>query len=183
MLSLFWTFLKIGFLGFGGGYAMLSLLLEETVQFGMTLSEYADLNALNALLPGSVAINSATYVGHLYNGFLGALVTTLSVSIPSVFFTQLFMNYEQKISQNKYLYSMLSTVKIVAVGLIFSVAFSLTLSTIFNLSNLLDWRSFQFDGLSFLIMIAALYLHSKTDVSPLVLILGSGVVGWMLYYI
>ena len=69
ILLIFFTFLKIGFLGFGGGYAMLSLIFEEASKFGMTADQFADLNALDVLIPGPIAVNSATYVGQLYGGF------------------------------------------------------------------------------------------------------------------
>ncbi|WP_443081339.1 chromate transporter, partial [Vagococcus sp.] len=55
LIKLFITFLKIGFLGFGGGYAMLSLIFEEMLSFGMTIEQYADLNALDVLIPGPIA--------------------------------------------------------------------------------------------------------------------------------
>ena len=47
ILLIFFTFLKIGFLGFGGGYAMLSLIFEEASRFGMTADQVADLKALD----------------------------------------------------------------------------------------------------------------------------------------
>lgn len=74
MLQLFFMFLKVGFLGFGGGYAMLALIYQEGAQLGMTVGEFADMNALDALIPGPIEINSATYVGQYYFGFLGGLL-------------------------------------------------------------------------------------------------------------
>ena len=34
-LNLFWAYLKIGLFGFGGGYAMLSLIKHEAVDRGL----------------------------------------------------------------------------------------------------------------------------------------------------
>ena len=59
-LKLFWTFLKIGAVGFGGGYAMLSMITTEAQKFSVTLAQIADLNALDMLVPGPIAINAAT---------------------------------------------------------------------------------------------------------------------------
>ncbi len=76
--QLFVSYLKIGFFGFGGGYAMLSLIQNEVVvQHGwMTNAQFADIVAVSQITPGPIAINSATYVGYtvgLQTGHDGAL--------------------------------------------------------------------------------------------------------------
>ena len=62
--QLFASYLKIGFFGFGGGYAMLSLIQNEVVvqHAWMTNAEFADIVAVSQITPGPIAINSATYV-------------------------------------------------------------------------------------------------------------------------
>ena len=64
--QLFASYLKIGFFGFGGGYAMLSLIQNEVVvqHAWMTNAEFADIVAVSQITPGPIAINSATYVGY-----------------------------------------------------------------------------------------------------------------------
>lgn len=64
--ELFVSYLKIGFFGFGGGYAMLSLIQNEVVvqHAWMTNAEFADIVAVSQITPGPIAINSATYVGY-----------------------------------------------------------------------------------------------------------------------
>ena len=64
--QLFLSYLKIGFFGFGGGYAMLSLIQNEVVvqHQWMTNAEFADIVAVSQITPGPIAINSATYVGY-----------------------------------------------------------------------------------------------------------------------
>ena len=61
-LQLFISYLKIGFFGFGGGYAMLSLIQNEiVVQHGwLTNAEFTDIVAISQMTPGPIAINSAT---------------------------------------------------------------------------------------------------------------------------
>lgn len=183
ILQIFLTFLKIGFLGFGGGYAMLSLIFDEASKFGMTVSQFADLNALDVLIPGPIAINSATYVGQVYGGGLGALVSTLAVSIPSLIFVPAFMRYEEQINNNRYLNAALISVKSASVGLIFAVALSIMLSATFEIDNLFNWQNVNFDCLSFVIMIAAFVLHIRYEINPIVLTLLAGVIGWVFYFI
>ena len=64
-LQLFWTYTKIGLFGFGGGYAMLSLVQDEVVvKHGwITEQQFTDIVALSQVTPGPIGINSATYIG------------------------------------------------------------------------------------------------------------------------
>ena len=66
LLRLFVSYLKIGFFGFGGGYAMLSLIHSEVVERNawLTNAEFADIVAVSQMTPGPIAINSATYIGY-----------------------------------------------------------------------------------------------------------------------
>ena len=65
-LQLFYTFFKIGLFGFGGGYAMLSMIQGEVVtRYGwLTPQEFTDIVAISQMTPGPIGINSATYVGY-----------------------------------------------------------------------------------------------------------------------
>ena len=83
--QLFVSYLKIGFFGFGGGYAMLSLIQNEVVvqHAWMTNAEFADIVAVSQMTPGPIAINSATFVGMRIAGISGALVATAGCVLPS----------------------------------------------------------------------------------------------------
>lgn len=89
-LDLFLVFSKIGIVGFGGGYAMLSLIQDEVVTTHAWLSsqEFTDIVAVSQMTPGPLGINMATYVGYtsvLNAGYppaiamLGSFITTLSI--------------------------------------------------------------------------------------------------------
>ena len=56
-LQLCWVFIKIGILGFGGGYAMLSMIQFEIVEHHawMTASDFADIVAISQMTPGPVS--------------------------------------------------------------------------------------------------------------------------------
>ena len=83
--SLFFTMLKIGLFTFGGGYAMIALLENEFVEKKkyMEKDEFLDMVAIAESTPGPIAINAATYLGYKHLGFLGSLVATVGVIIPS----------------------------------------------------------------------------------------------------
>ena len=69
-LQLFYTFFKIGLFGFGGGYAMLSMIQGEVVtRYGwLSPQEFTDIVAISQMTPGPIGINSATYVGFTVTG-------------------------------------------------------------------------------------------------------------------
>lgn len=84
-LNLFLTLLKIGLFTFGGGYAMIALLENEFVskKEWIDKDEFLDMVAIAESTPGPIAINAATYIGYKSAGFLGSLIATVAVCIPS----------------------------------------------------------------------------------------------------
>lgn len=84
-LRLFWSFFKIGVLGFGGGYAFLPLIQEESLAQGfLTGDEFSTLLALAEMTPGPLALNTASFVGMKTAGWAGALLASVSVTLPGV---------------------------------------------------------------------------------------------------
>ncbi|WP_028910720.1 chromate transporter [Prevotella sp. AGR2160] len=107
-LQLFITFFEIGLFGFGGGYAMISLIQGQVVAryHWLTMGQFTDVIAISQMTPGPVGINSATYCGYTavhnagYNGFmavLGSATATFAVVLPSlilmILISKLFMKY------------------------------------------------------------------------------------------
>ena len=77
--------LKIGLFTFGGGYAMIALLENEFVSKKKWIEkdEFLDMVAIAESTPGPIAINASTYIGYKMLGFLGSLIATIAVCIPS----------------------------------------------------------------------------------------------------
>ena len=108
LLSLFFTFFKIGLFGFGGGYGMLSLIQMETVVKHEWLSsaEFTNIVAISQMTPGPIGINTATYCGYTtahHAGFgnlmsiLASATSTIALILPSfilmILISKLFMKY------------------------------------------------------------------------------------------
>lgn len=83
--ELFWTFLKIGALTFGGGLAMMPIMRKEVVEKRGWVDDEDVLKILviSESTPGVFAINSATFIGYKIAKFKGSLLATLGVIIPS----------------------------------------------------------------------------------------------------
>lgn len=112
-IKLFWTFIKIGTFGFGGGYAMLSMIQEEVVTRNgwMTNQEFTDLIAISQMTPGPIGINTSTYAG--YNALanlgypqlvciLGALMTTIALCLPSFIMISVISYFFIKFRSNSF---------------------------------------------------------------------------------
>ena len=123
-LQLFWAYLKIGIFGFGGGYAMLSMIQFEIVDhYGwMTVEEFADMVALSQMTPGPVSINIATYIGYTVGGILGSLVATAAIVLPSLLMLYLVLKFLFKHKENYIVKTTLASMKPVIAGLIFVAA-------------------------------------------------------------
>lgn len=85
LLDLFLTFAKVGLFTFGGGYAMISMIENACVQKKqwITHDDMMNVTVIAESTPGPIAINCATFVGYRQRGFVGALVATLGMVLPS----------------------------------------------------------------------------------------------------
>lgn len=83
--DLLFTFMKVGLFTFGGGYAMLSVIENACVEEKqwITHDEMMNITVIAESTPGPIAINCATYVGYKMAGFVGAVVATLGIVLPS----------------------------------------------------------------------------------------------------
>ena len=121
-LRLFISYLKIGFFGFGGGYAMLSLLESELVERKKWLEheEFMDIVVIAESTPGPIAINSATYVGYKRAGVLGAAAATTGVCVPSFVIIYLISLFFDRFMQLQLVAAAFKGIQVCVVYLIFS---------------------------------------------------------------
>ncbi len=175
LLRLFVSYLKIGFFGFGGGYAMLSLIHSEVVvrNAWLTNGEFSDIVAISQMTPGPIAINSATYIGYEVAGVAGAVVATVAVCIPALTIMMLLTRFFVRLHDNRYVSCVVRSMRPVVVGMITSAALLL----IFPHSD--EGHSF-IDAWSWAIFLVTLFASAKR-VNPILLILLSGAAGILIY--
>ena len=179
-LQLLYVFLKIGIFGFGGGYAMLSLIQDEVVDhYGwITLQEFTDIVAISQMTPGPIGINSATYIGYtaIHNAgyqpcmaVLGSCLTTFAVCLPSFILVLVISYFFAKFKNNKYVVAAFTGIRPATVGLIAAAALLLV-----NHENFIDYKSFLLFGTAFI-------LTWKFKVHPILTIVLAGIAGAILY--
>lgn len=186
-LELFLTFFKIGLFTFGGGYAMISLVKESCLTKGwLTEGELLNFIAICESTPGPIAINMATFVGSSQAGILGSLVATLGVVLPSFIIILIIAMVLHNLLKIKAVNSFIEGIKPCIVGLISATFITLFLSTIFNISKIetLEFNFNYFGLIIFGIVFIASFIYKKIvkkAISPILLILLSGVLGIIFY--
>ncbi|APH03392.1 chromate transporter [Bacillus weihaiensis] len=87
LVEIFFSFLKIGPVTFGGGYAMIPLIEREVVsrKKWVKVEDVTDVFAVAGSVPGAIAINSATFIGYRIAGIKGAIAAMLGVMLPTFF--------------------------------------------------------------------------------------------------
>ncbi len=185
-LLLFLTFLKIGAVSFGGGYAMISLMREECLANGwLAEDELLNFIAVAESTPGPIAVNMATFVGSSQAGVLGALLATLGVVLPSFIIILLVAAVIRNLLKFAGVKAALAGVRPAVVGLILATAVTLLLKVIFSVETPKSTLSFDGKGLilfAFLAIFSVGYKkYAKKPLSPIVLILISGALGVLLY--
>lgn len=168
---LFISFFKIGIFAFGGGYAIITLVQHEIVKYGwMTPAELTDIIAISQMTPGPIGINSATYVGYVASGnVLGAMIATFAITLPSFIIMIAITKFFVVLQKNRYMQYALNGLRPMVVGMIAAAAILLM-----NNENFIDYKSYLLFGAAFL---SSLILK----IHPILIIIGAGVLGFILY--
>ena len=187
LVKLFLTFLEIGAVSFGGGYAMIPLIREKVLMNGwMTESEFINIIAISESTPGPVAVNMATYIGSERGGIFGAMLATLGVVLPSFLIILLIATLIKRMLEYEVVKAFLGGVRPCVVALIMGTSLTLFMSQILNVNNLIKGEgSVDVKGiliLALLFIISGVYKRFKTKKpSPILMIIISGVLGLVLY--
>ena len=176
-LQLLWVFIKIGVLGFGGGYAMLSLIQHEVVEHyaWMTTTEFADMVAISQMTPGPISINLATYVGYTTGGISGSLLASFALCLPSMIMVYLIIRMFLNKKNSTLMDNTLKGLKPAIAGLIFAAGLSMM-----NAQNFVEIGRGQ-NNVSIIICVLAFVASYFFKVNPILLIVLSGVTGFLVY--
>ena len=112
--------LKIDLFAFGGGFGSVPLLLHEIVDIRKWLDSktFMDGIAIGQVTPGPIVI-TATFVGYLMYGFVGAFVATLAVFTPSFLILTAVTPFFDRLKTSKYFVGATKGILATFVGLLF----------------------------------------------------------------
>ena len=129
-LQLFLSFLQIGVLSFGGGYAAMPLIEAQivTMHGWLDLTEFANLVTIAEMTPGPIAVNAATFVGTKIAGVPGALVATFGCILPACVLVTLIAKLYLKYRNLSVLQSVLGSLRPAVVAMIASAGVTILLS-------------------------------------------------------
>ena len=186
-LELFLTFLKIGAVSFGGGYAMIPLIQDEVVTNGwLTINEILNFIAVSESTPGPIAINMATFVGSSQGGLFGAFCATLGVVLPSFVIILIIASVLKGLLEYAGVQAFLNGLRPVVVGLILGTAITIFMQVIFAFENIeTSIIAFDYKALIIFAIVVAIHLFykwkTKKVISPILLIIISAILGLILY--
>ena len=168
-LKLFLEFFHIGLFSFGGGYATLPFLYHlADVHKWYTTKQLSDMIAISSITPGPVGVNVATFAGFTTAGIEGAFIATVGVILPSFIIVLAISKILDKFRQNKYVQSIVYTLKPAGCGLLAAVGVDMFVNNI----NILG-----------MFLLAGLFFASLTEKrDPIFYLAVSGVVGLIAGY-
>lgn len=182
LIVLFFAFIQVGMFSVGGGYAAIPLIQEQIVNIHglMTLEEFSDLITVAEMTPGPISINSATFVGMRIAGIPGVLLCTIGCIIPSFCICLTLAHFYYKYRTVSGVQVVLGSMRPAVVALIASAGASILMLGLFQ-AKLQDVVFSNIRVVELAIFIVALYLLRKYKISAIATILGSGVVGTIIY--
>lgn len=196
-IQLIWAYLKIGIFGFGGGYAMLSLMEKAVVEPGwISETMFTDIVAISQMTPGPIGINSATYIGFVAPGsvnpalsgigwgLLGSCLATLAVVVPSFILVLYSSHFIRRHSESGVIKAIFSGLRPVVVGLIASAAIMLMNAANFN-PNGIGWQlwvNVAICAIAFCLAFFPLKFGKKNiKIHPILIIILAGIAGYLIY--
>jgi chromate transporter len=175
--ELFKTFFLMGFVSFGGGYAMLPIIEAAVTEYGwMSAERLTNMIAIAGMSPGPVAANSAILIGYSAAGINGAIVSALAILLPSLILVITVSAFFIKLHHNPVVERMFYGLKPIVTSLIIYAAIK------FALANNLITLDISFRSISLVIIFGlSLFALFKLRWNPVYVIVLSGLVGVALY--
>lgn len=179
-LELLWAFLKVGTFSFGGAYGAIPLIRDVVLSHGWITDEmFTYFVAVSESTPGPIMVNLATYIGSEQAGFLGALLATTGVVLPSFIIILIIVTLMKNFVKNVYVQAVLRGIKPCFIGIVFAMGSFMVVNNLFPSSGL-DWRVALITGTLLAVLLTYQKIKHK-DFSPVLLILLSAAMGIALY--
>ena len=182
-LELFWGFFKVSCFTFGGGFGAIALIRDLVLGNGWLDEEMLTyMIAVGESTPGPIMVNLATYIGSAKAGFLGAVVATFAVVLPAFLIIILITAILKNAIKNPYVQAVLRGLKPCVTGIVLATGCYMVLHNCVNegAQMSVSVRAVILTAVLFAVKYTYQYLKKK-KMSPIVLIVVSGVMGIVIY--
>lgn len=165
---LFFMFLKIGPVTFGGGYAMIPVIEREVVEKRKWLQsdDVADVFAVAGSVPGAVAINSATFIGYRIAGIAGAIAATIGILLPTFCIVLGFSIFFVEMKDNPKIEAAFVSIRATIVALIVYAAYKTGKTAAVDMASVM-----------LILVTVALMYFTHNQIHPIFLIIGGAIAG------
>ena len=182
-LDLFLGFLKVGCFAFGGAYGAIPLIRDVVMSYGWLSDEMLTyMMAVSESIPGPIMVNLATYIGSNQAGFLGAVIATLAVVLPSFLLILLVTALLKTALKNKYVQAVLRGLKPCVIGIVLATGIYMVLGNCFGTVSAITVNLQAIIITALLVASMFGYKHfTKKKLSPILLIVISAVAGMVIY--
>ena len=182
-LDLFLGFLKVGCFAFGGAYGAIPLIRDVVMSYGWLSDEMLTyMIAVSESTPGPIMVNLATYIGSSQAGFLGAVIATLAVVLPSFLIILLVTALLKTALKNKYVQAVLRGLKPCVIGIVLATGIYMVLGNCFGTISRIkvNMQAISITAL----LVASIFGYkcfAKKKLSPIGLIILSAIFGIMIF--
>lgn len=169
-LELFLTFLKMGCITFGGGYAMVPIVERELIKKKgwVAMDEVMDYYTIAQITPGIIAVNLSTFIGYKRKGPLGGILATVGFVLPGVILIITAAFFISSVEEYPVVIHAFTGIRIAVGALILDTVVKMV-KGIFK-----DWKAL-------VVYIAAFVLSVVWGVSPMFIVLGAGLLGLFIF--
>lgn len=179
-LDLFLGFLKVGCFSFGGAYGAIPLIRDVVLHYGwLTDEQLTSMIAVSESTPGPIMVNLATYVGITQAGIPGAILATLAVVLPAFVIILLVTALLKSVIKNPYIQAILGGLKPCMIGIILATGLYMIAD------HCLEYGEVDISALSITALLGGILVfhqkHYKKKLSPILLIILSGIAGILVY--
>lgn len=182
-LQLFKTFFLIGLFSFGGGYASMELIRSRVVaqQHWLTNMEFTDIISIAEMTPGPLGINIASFVGTRTAGIPGTVTATLAYILPALIIVMVLARVYYSCRSLSMIQGVLKGLRPAVAAMVLAAAVTLVRNAWWEGAAVTE--AAEINWIAVLISAVCLILLQKKHSGPIRIILGSGMVGAVLYFI
>ena len=169
LLKFCWILVVVNALTIGGGFVMLPMLQKELVEkyHWITNQEFLDAIAVGQVTPGPLTVMNA-FIGYKIYGFAGSVMAMISSYLPCIIIVSLAAKFYYSYKESIIINSSFRGINAAVIGILGAVVISL------GNTSLVDFSTFG-------IVITGFAVISFTRIDPTFVIIGSGLLGLLIY--